>query len=72
MLDVDDEREAARALRLEGMPEHEIRAVLDSRDPRLVHRFVELHAERLEERLAARRHALYRLERELIESIPAR
>jgi hypothetical protein len=33
---------------------------------------MELHAERLEECLAARRHALRRLERLLIDSIPAR
>jgi DNA-binding transcriptional MerR regulator len=72
MLDMDDAREAAQALRLEGMPEHEIRAVLDSRDPRFVHRFIELHTERLEERLTARRRALHRLEQILIESVAGR
>jgi hypothetical protein len=70
MTDRDDAREAARALRREGMPEHEIRAVLGSRDPRSIHRFLELHAERLEERLAARRAALGRLERLLTEPMP--
>jgi len=59
--------EAAHALRLEGMPEHEIRAVFGSHDPRFVHRFLELHVERLEERLAERRVALRRLERLLTE-----
>ena len=67
MLDVDDAREAARTLRAEGMPEHEIRAVLGSRDPRYVHGLIDLHTERLEERLADRRRALARLERLLFE-----
>ena len=72
MLDVDVASEAARTLRLEGMPEHEIQTVLRSRDPRVVRRIIALHTERLEERLLERRGELRRVERHLIESVCGR
>ncbi len=42
----------ARALRRHQMPTEEILAVLGTEDPAVVHRYIELHRERLEERLA--------------------
>jgi hypothetical protein len=47
------------------MPESEIRSVLRARDPEIVRRHVELHIERLEERLARQRRILHRVERRL-------
>jgi len=69
MLDVDDVREVTRTLGAEGMPEHEIRAVLASRDPRFVRRLIDLHAERLAEQLAERRRELRRVEGALIHGL---
>jgi len=60
---------AARTLRHQEMPIEEILAILWADDPELVHRYVELHRERLEERLADQRQALARLERLLAETI---
>ena len=57
---------AADGLRQHDMPPDEIRAVLSADDPELVHRYIELHLERLEERLADQRLTLARLERLLV------
>lgn len=46
---------AAEVLRNLGMRPAEIDEILESQDPRLVHRHLELHRERLEERLAEQR-----------------
>lgn len=58
---------AARALRRYEMPPEEIGAVLG--DPELVRRYMELHRERLEERLVDRLRALSGLERSLVQAI---
>ena len=50
------------------MPPEEIRAVLDTDDPRLVRRHLELHRERLIEELVDRRRTLAELELELAEA----
>lgn len=42
---------AGRALMLYGMPPEEIGAVLGAKDPEIVRRYLELHRERLQERL---------------------
>ena len=54
---------AARVLADQAMPPEEIAAILASGDSRLVHRHLELHAERLEERVAAQRRQLRKIER---------
>lgn len=60
---------AVSAVRLAGillrqrMPLGEIGAVLRTRDPEVVHRYLELHRERLEERLDAQVEALAPIER---------
>ena len=46
---------AVGVLRSQNMPPGEIRAVLSTDDPDVVHRYLELHGERLEERLADQR-----------------
>ena len=56
---------ARRLLRRQGMPAEEIRAVLAAEDPVVVHRLLELHRERLEERTAEQRRQLVSLERSL-------
>ena len=53
------------ALRNQGMPVEELRAVLHAEDPVIVRRYLELHRERLEERLAEELRILDRLETEL-------
>ena len=61
-----DERVASRAalvLADQAMPPEEIAMILVSGDSRLVHRHLELHAERLEERFAAQRRQLREVER---------
>jgi DNA-binding transcriptional MerR regulator len=55
-------RRAARVLRDLAMPPEEITTILASGDARFVHRHLELHAERLEERLAAQRRQLTEIE----------
>ena len=50
----------------QGMPRDEIRAVLRADDPRTVHRHLELHRERLRERLNAERLAADLVERILV------
>ena len=52
---------AERVLRDLGMPPEEIRAVLDTDDPRQVRRRLELHGERLVEELIDRRRTLAEL-----------
>jgi hypothetical protein len=59
---------AERILRQLGMPPEEIRAVLDTDDPRQVRRLLELHRERLVEELIDRRRRLATLERELADA----
>jgi len=58
---------AARALRCYEMPPDEISAVLGADNPELVRRYMELHRERLEERLADQLRALIGLERLLVQ-----
>jgi DNA-binding transcriptional MerR regulator len=56
---------AERILQELGMPPEEIRAVLDTDDPRQIRRHLELHRERLVEELIDRRGRLAALGREL-------
>lgn len=63
---------AAGRLRRNRMPRAEIRAVLDADDPEVVRRYLELHRERLEEQLAARRRELDALACSLTEQLEAR
>ena len=62
---------AARALLRQDMPMGEVRAVLEAADPAVVHRYLELHRERLEEQIAERRRVLDLVERMLTENIMA-
>ena len=57
---------AARALGRQAMPLDEIRAVVEADDPRIVHRYLSLHRERLEELAAEQRRTLEDLERLLV------
>lgn len=59
---------AASTLTRQEMPSEEIRAVLAAHDPETVRRYLELHRERLEERLAEQRRTLADLERFLTEA----
>jgi hypothetical protein len=54
---------AAALLRESGMPADEIRTIVTTADPELVRRYLELHRERLEERLAAQHRTLASVER---------
>jgi hypothetical protein len=65
--DVDAYQEASAIQILDalGMPRDEVRAVVAADDPAIVHRYIELHAERLAERLADQLQTLGRLERTL-------
>jgi len=54
---------AARALLRQEMPSEEINAVLTAEDSDLIHRYMELHRERLQEQLGDRLRALDHLER---------
>ena len=56
---------AAFVLQDQGMPPDEIHAVLATDDPDLVRTYLELHRERLEERLAAGLRTLRRIERSM-------
>ncbi len=58
----------AAVLRDSGMPPDEIRAVVTTAEPEIVHRYVELHLERLEEWLASQRRSLGAIERLLASS----
>jgi hypothetical protein len=53
---------AAALLRETGMPADEIRTIVTTADPELARRYLELHLERLEERLAAQRRSLASVE----------
>jgi hypothetical protein len=64
-IDGSGEATAASALRSCAMPEAEIHSVLEAADPEIVRRHVELHIERLEERLARQRRILRRVQRTL-------
>jgi len=55
----------ACVLQDQGMPRDEIHAVLATDDPDLVRRYLELHRERLEERLAADLRTLRRIKRSM-------
>jgi DNA-binding transcriptional MerR regulator len=61
-----------RALRRQKMPLDEIRAILNAHDPDIVGRYLELHAERLDEWVAEQRRVLVSLERSITEAIVAR
>jgi hypothetical protein len=63
---------AAEALRRSDMPEAEIRALLSADDPEIVRRMLELHRERLDERVAEQRRRLIALEALLSETIASR
>jgi DNA-binding transcriptional MerR regulator len=52
---------ATPALRDQGMPPEEIDAILGADDPEVIRRYLELHRERLEERLAEQRRTIGRL-----------
>lgn len=52
----------AGVLRDQGMPRDEIHAIFAIDDPELVRRYLELHGERLQERLAADLRMLRRIE----------
>ena len=52
-------------LREQGMPAAELQSILRLDDPVIVRRYLELHRERLEERLAEQVRTLERLERQL-------
>ncbi len=54
--------EAVRILRLVDMPLDEIRTIVESDDPELVHKQLVVHRERLADRLAAQEHTLAFLE----------
>ena len=58
---------ARRILRRQGMPPREIRALLATDDPLLVHRLVELHRERLGEWLEEQRRLVASIERSLVD-----
>jgi hypothetical protein len=57
---------ATSALADQAMPTEEIAAIVRTRDPELVRRYLELHRERLEERLADQQRTIDVLERLLI------
>lgn len=61
--------EAELTLAEQGMPPDEIRAVLGAVDPRIVHRYLELHRERLAERLDAEQLAVDRVEGILVDEV---
>jgi DNA-binding transcriptional MerR regulator len=68
----DTKVRAVVTLRRQRMPLPEIRAVLSADDPAVVRRHLELHRERLEERLAEQRALLTSLERALTGGDPPR
>lgn len=65
--DVDTYQEASAIQILDalGMPRDELRAVVAADDPSIIHRHIELHRERLAERLADQLQTLRSLERTL-------
>jgi len=63
---------AVITLRHHDMPSEEIRAILGPDDPEIVRRYLELHGERLEEKLAEQRRTISCLERFLADAIERR
>jgi hypothetical protein len=59
---------AAETLRRQAMPAEEVREVLTAGDRVTVHRYLELHRERLQERLAEEQHTVFTIERILTET----
>jgi hypothetical protein len=59
---------AETVLRDQGMPPNELRVVLTNADRELVRRHLELHLERLEERLVTQRRRVAAIERILADS----
>jgi hypothetical protein len=55
----------------QGMPVDEVRAVLDAADPMTVRRHLELHRERLAERLDEQRQTVDRIEWLLLAQLPS-
>jgi DNA-binding transcriptional MerR regulator len=68
---INDEALASR-LQQQEMPLKEVVAVLDATDFDVVHRYMELHVERLEERLAEQRRTLAVIENLLLELMKSR
>ncbi len=60
---------AGETLRRLMMPEAEIRAALAADDPVILRRYLELHGERLQERVQEQQRVLGSLERSLTEAI---
>ena len=60
---------AEMVLRDQEMPPDELRVVLKSSDPELVRRLLELHLERIEERLMTQRCRLAMVERMLVDAL---
>src|SRR5262245_24569173 len=56
-------RRATSILKDQRMPADEIRSVLNATDPGIVHRYLELHRERLDEQIEVRRRSLASVER---------
>ena len=57
---------AERVLACQGMPPDEISAILATDEPEIVRRYLELHRERLDERLADRLRELDAVEAQLL------
>jgi hypothetical protein len=53
---------AARVLEEQAMPREEVTAILSTHDRRMIHQYLALHVERLEETLAAERRTIERIE----------
>ena len=60
---------AVGILRHQMMPKEEISAILSAHDSVIVHRYLELHQERLDEWVAEQRRVLASLERSLTDAI---
>jgi hypothetical protein len=58
---------AAALLSRQGMPPGDVSAVLETRDPRVIRRHLELHRERLMEQAIDQRRAIDQVERLLVE-----
>jgi hypothetical protein len=71
-VDWDNLLSAAHQLQRLGMPPTEIHTVLVTDDPDVVRRLMELHRERLQERLADEVARVGRIEASLSDAIPAR
>jgi hypothetical protein len=58
---------AAAVLSRQGMPPGDVSAVLQTRDPRVIRRHLELHRERLMEQAIVQRRAVDQVERLLVD-----